>query len=47
VVFNEKKMYKDMLTESTSEKDPGMAPQSTPKQQDAADSKFVELMMFL
>ena len=37
-------MYKDLLTErSTSEKDPGVAPQSTPKYQDAADSEFVKL----
>ena len=32
VVFNKKKMYMDLLTErSTSEKDPGVAPQSTPE----------------
>ena len=44
VVFNEKKMYKDLLTEwSTSEKDPEVAPRSTPEQQDVADSEFVEL----
>jgi len=43
VVFNEK-MYKNLLTErSTSEKDPEVAPQSTPEQQDAADSEFIEL----
>ena len=37
-------MYKDLLTErSTSEKDPGVAPQSTPEYQDAADSEFVKL----
>jgi len=43
VVFNEKKMYKDLLTErSTSEKDPKVTPRSTLEQQEAADSEFVE-----
>ena len=43
VVFNEK-MYKDLLTvRSTSEKDPEVTSRSTQEQQDAADSKFVEL----
>ena len=42
VVFN--KMYKNLLIErSTSEKDLEGASQSTPEQQDAADSEFVEL----
>jgi len=32
VVLNKKKMYKDLLTErGTLEKDPGVAPRSTPK----------------
>ena len=44
VIFNEKKMYKDLLTErSTSEKDPGVAPRSTLEQEDATDSEFIEL----
>ena len=43
MIFNEK-MYNDLLTErSTSEKDPKVAPLSTPDQQDAADSEFVKL----
>jgi len=42
MVLNEK-MYKDLLTESTSEKDPRVASQSTLRQQDAAESEFVEL----
>jgi len=44
VVFNEKKVYKKLLTKrNTSEKDPGVAPQSTLEQQDVADSEFIEL----
>jgi len=45
VVFSEKKVYKDLLTErSTPEKDLGVAPQSSLEQQSgAADSEFVEL----
>ena len=44
MVFNEKKMYKDLLTErNTSEKDPRVASQSTPEQQDAAELEFVKL----
>jgi len=45
MVFNVKKVYKDLLTErSTPEKDLRVAPQSTPEQQrNAADSEFVEL----
>ena len=41
MIFNEKKMYKDLLTERrASEKNLGVAPRSTPGQQDAADSEF-------
>ena len=37
-------MYKDLLTErSTSEKDLRVAPQSTLRQQDVADSEFIKL----
>ena len=37
-------MYTDLLMErSTSEKDPGVVPQSTKEQQDTTDSEFVEL----
>ena len=37
-------MYKDLLTErSTSEKDLRVASRSTPEQQDAPDSEFIEL----
>jgi len=44
VVFNEKKMYKDLLTErGTSEKNPRVASRSTPGQQDATELEFVEL----
>ena len=44
-IFNEKKVYKDLLTEkSAPEKDLKVAPRSTPEQQSsAADTKFVEL----
>jgi len=41
VVFNE--VYKDLLTRSTSDKDPGVTRRSSPEQQDAADLEFVEL----
>jgi len=42
VIFNAK-IYKDLLTKkNTSEKDPKVAPWSTPEQHDA-DSEFVEL----
>jgi len=44
VVFNEKKVYKDLLTErSTSEKDPRVTSQSTLGQQDAAELEIIEL----
>jgi len=44
VVFNEKKMYTDLLTErSTSKKDPVVASRRTPEQQDIADSEFIKL----
>ena len=44
MIFNEKKVYKDLLIErSTSEKDPGVASRSTLEQQDAAESEFNEL----
>ena len=43
MVFNEKRVYKDLLTDrNTLEKDPRVSSQSTPEQ-DAADSEFVEL----
>jgi len=47
VVFNEKKMYKDLLTESTSEKDPEMASWNTRGQRDAAESEFIELDIYV
>jgi len=45
VVFNERKMYKDLLMEmSTSEKDLAVPPRSTPEQQSSVvDSEFGEL----
>ena len=45
VVFNKKKMYKDLLMErSTPERDLGVTPWSTREQQrSATDSEFVEL----
>jgi len=44
VVFNKKKMYMDLLTvRNTSEKDPRVASWSTLEQQDALESKFMEL----
>ena len=45
MVFNERKVYKDLLTErSIPEKDLRVAPRCTPEQQSsAADSEFVEL----
>ena len=44
VVINKKKMYNDLLMEkSTLEKDPEVASRSTPEQQNAAESEFVEL----
>ena len=44
MIFNKKKMYKNLLTgRSTSEKDPGVASQSTPEQQNVMDSEFVKL----
>jgi len=44
VIFNEKNVYKDLLTErSTSKKDLGMTSRTTPGHQDAAMSEFVEL----
>ena len=49
MVLNERKTYKDLLTERTTlEKDLRVAPQSTLKlQSSAADSEFVELMIFI
>ena len=44
MVINEKKMYNDLLTKkSTLKKDPRVASRSTPRQQDAAESEFVEI----
>ena len=44
MIFNEKKTYKDLLTERrTSEENLGVAPRSTPEQQNVTDSEFVEL----
>ena len=43
-VFNERKVYKDLLTERSNLEDLRLAPQSTPEQQSsAANSEFVEL----
>jgi len=44
MVFNEKKIYKDLLTErSTLEKDLGVTSRNTPGQHNATVSEFVEL----
>ena len=44
VIFNERKIYKDLLTErNTSKKNLRVVPRSTPEQSSAADSEFVEL----
>ena len=44
MVFNERKVYKDLLTErSTPEKDLGIEQSTTEQQSSATDSKFVEI----
>ena len=43
VIFIKKKMYKDLLTKSTSKKDLKVAPRRTFEQQEVADPEFILL----
>jgi len=43
VVVNEQKTYKRLAERSISKNDLIVAPRSTPEQQSAADSEFIEL----